>query len=181
MAFSARTAVAPRGGTQPLLEKKMKGLERTFPILLGILALLVALASTALSQTTTGTVSMSATVSKFVELNSGGAITLTGNSGGGITTNGTVLNERGKRILEQLNVGIILSVDSINQETYSKIRLGANFDRVMEHLRYFQKITKEKNTYLSIAACPMTMNWQDIPELLSFCNKEEISLHYNFL
>ncbi|MFT3744182.1 MAG: hypothetical protein QM785_07800 [Pyrinomonadaceae bacterium] len=68
----------------------MKGFERAFPVLLGIFAILVALASTALSQSTTGTVSMSATVSKFVELNSGGAITLTGNSGGGITTNGTV-------------------------------------------------------------------------------------------
>ena len=42
------------------------------------------------AQTTTGTVSMSATVSKFVEINSGGAVTLTGNLGGGVTTDGTV-------------------------------------------------------------------------------------------
>ena len=39
-------------------------------------------------QATSGTVSMSATVSKFVELSSGGAVTLTGNSGGGVTTDG---------------------------------------------------------------------------------------------
>jgi len=39
-------------------------------------------------QSTTGTVTMSATVSKFVEINSGGAVTLTGNSGGGVTTDG---------------------------------------------------------------------------------------------
>ncbi len=44
------------------------------------------------AQSTTGTVNMSGTVSKFVEINSGGAVTLTGNSGGGITTNGTVNN-----------------------------------------------------------------------------------------
>ena len=37
---------------------------------------------------TSGTVTMSGTVSKFVELNSGGAVTLAGNSGGGITTDG---------------------------------------------------------------------------------------------
>ncbi|HEX8140583.1 MAG TPA: hypothetical protein VF544_23655 [Pyrinomonadaceae bacterium] len=42
--------------------------------------------------TTSGTVSMSGTVSKFVELNSGGSVTLTGNSGGGVTTDGTVDN-----------------------------------------------------------------------------------------
>ncbi|CAN5578226.1 hypothetical protein BH10ACI2_BH10ACI2_23190 [soil metagenome] len=44
------------------------------------------------AQTTTGTVSMSATVSKFVEINSGGAVTLSGNSGGGVTTDGTANN-----------------------------------------------------------------------------------------
>ena len=44
------------------------------------------------AQSTTGTVNMSGTVSKFVEINSGGAVTLTGNSGGGITTNGTANN-----------------------------------------------------------------------------------------
>src|SRR5215470_4813312 len=53
--------------------------------------LLIVAAVTCLGQSTTGTVSMSATVSKFVEINSGGAVTLTGNSGGGVTTDG-VLN-----------------------------------------------------------------------------------------
>jgi hypothetical protein len=55
-------------------------------------ALLVSSAAAALAQTTTGTVSISATVSKFVEINSGGAITLSGNSGGGVTTDGVVNN-----------------------------------------------------------------------------------------
>ena len=50
--------------------------------------MLVVTAVTCLGQSTTGTVSMSATVSKFVEINSGGAVTLTGNSGGGVTTDG---------------------------------------------------------------------------------------------
>lgn len=43
---------------------------------------------TCFGQSTTGTISVSATVSKFVEINSGGAVTLTGNSGGGVTTDG---------------------------------------------------------------------------------------------
>jgi hypothetical protein len=44
------------------------------------------------AQSTTGTVTMSATVSKFVEINSGGAVSLTGNSGGGVTTDGVINN-----------------------------------------------------------------------------------------
>lgn len=47
-------------------------------------------AITCFGQSTTGTVSLSATVSKFVEITSGGGVTLTGNSGGGITTNGVI-------------------------------------------------------------------------------------------
>src|SRR5215216_5982844 len=54
--------------------------------------LLVVSAVACFGQSTTGTVSMSATVSKFVEINSGGAVTLSGNSGGGITTDGVANN-----------------------------------------------------------------------------------------
>ncbi len=70
----------------------MKEIDKTFSLLITAIAILVALASTALAQSTTGTASMSATVSKFVEINSGGGVTLAGNSGGGITTNGIANN-----------------------------------------------------------------------------------------
>lgn len=52
--------------------------------------LVVIFSAPGIAQSTTGTVNMSATVSKFVEINSGGPVTLSGNSGGGITTNGTL-------------------------------------------------------------------------------------------
>ena len=59
---------------------------------LGLATLLFVAAIVSVGQTTTGTVSMSATVSKFVEINSGGAVTLSGNSGGGVTTDGVANN-----------------------------------------------------------------------------------------
>lgn len=96
-----------------------------------------------------------------------------------ITTNGTILNQRAKNILEQLKVGIILSLDSLNPEVYSKIRAGASYERVMQHLFYFKELTKKHNTNFTIAACPMVSNWQELPDLLSFTNKHEILLHFN--
>lgn len=96
-----------------------------------------------------------------------------------ITTNATILNNRTKQLLEKLNVGIILSIDSLNKATYEKIRTGASFERVMDTLFYFKNLTDKKNTYLSIAACPMIDNWQDLPQLLSFCNHHNIYLHFN--
>lgn len=55
--------------------------------------LLVLTATVAQAQVNTGgTVTISGTVSKFVELNSGGAVTLAGNTGGGVTTDGVADN-----------------------------------------------------------------------------------------
>ena len=56
----------------------------------GAMALLLVASMVSYAQQTTGSVTMNATVSNFVELNSGGAVTLTGNLGGSIITDGTV-------------------------------------------------------------------------------------------
>jgi hypothetical protein len=61
---------------------------KTIANLILLAMLLVVSAVSCLGQSTTGSVTMSATVSKFVEINSGGSVTLTGNSGGGVTTDG---------------------------------------------------------------------------------------------
>ena len=63
---------------------------KRFITAVGISALLAMTAAVASAQQTTGSVNMSAAVSNYVELNSGGAVTLSGNSGGSVTTDGTV-------------------------------------------------------------------------------------------
>lgn len=96
-----------------------------------------------------------------------------------ITTNGTFLNARIKKLLEGLKAGIIVSIDSVVPETYRTIRVGGNYDKVMENLEYFREYTKRKRTFLSIAACPMTNNWREMPALLDFCLDKNIALHMN--
>jgi hypothetical protein len=56
----------------------------TFAVVLLVLTATV----TSAQVSTSGTVSVGGTVSKFVELHSGGAVTLAGNSGGGVMTDG---------------------------------------------------------------------------------------------
>lgn len=98
-----------------------------------------------------------------------------------ITTNGTILNNRGKRILEKLNVAIILSIDSLDKETYEGIRVNAKYDRMMENLAFFKALVREKGTYLTFAVCPIISNWQTMPEMLRVANKEGINLHFNIV
>lgn len=89
--------------------------------------LLLAFAATAFAQaTTTGTVNMSGTVSKFVEINSGGAITLTGNSGGGVTTDGVA----NTALAAQINLGELGPSNTNSFVTASvplKLRSNANY------------------------------------------------------
>lgn len=96
-----------------------------------------------------------------------------------ITTNGTLLTQRVKDLLEGLNAGIIISVDSIREETYKKIRVNGSFQKVMENIDYLTEYTKRKKTFISIAACPITYNWKELPELLQFCLSRNITLYFN--
>lgn len=96
-----------------------------------------------------------------------------------ITTNGTFLNNRVKDLLEGLKAGIIMSVDSVNEETYKKIRINGNFKKVMDNMVYLLEYTKRKRTFMSMAACPIIYNWQELPEMLSFCLERNIALYFN--
>lgn len=96
-----------------------------------------------------------------------------------ITTNGTFLNNRIKDLLEGLNAGIILSIDSINKETYDKIRVNGNFSKVMENLAYFSDYAIRKKSFISIAACPIIHNWHEMPQMLDFCIDRKIALYFN--
>jgi MoaA/NifB/PqqE/SkfB family radical SAM enzyme len=96
-----------------------------------------------------------------------------------ITTSATVLGGRAKNLLESLRCGIVISIDSIVKETYEHIRTNARYERVMENVEYFHKYTKEKKTWMSFAVCPMTINWNEIPDMVTHCNKEDIYMFFN--
>lgn len=96
-----------------------------------------------------------------------------------ITTNATVLSGRAKELLENLRCGIVISIDSIVKETYERIRVNARYDKVLENIEYFRKYTKAKRTWMSFAVCPMTINWREIPDMVKYCNKEDIYLFFN--
>ncbi|HBX50790.1 MAG: hypothetical protein A2275_13865 [Bacteroidetes bacterium RIFOXYA12_FULL_35_11] len=96
-----------------------------------------------------------------------------------IQTNGTILNDEIKTLLEKGKYHIGISLDSLNKDNYEKIRKGANFDKVMQNLHFFNSYCKLNNTVFSIACCPMQQNWKELPDIISFCNKYNIALLFN--
>lgn len=96
-----------------------------------------------------------------------------------ITTNGTVFNNKVKKIMSSLRAGLVISLDSVDPEEFESIRIGAKFERVMANFNEFLELTRANNTYLSIAACAMSNNWKGIPNLVRFANDKNVPLHFN--
>ena len=96
-----------------------------------------------------------------------------------ITTNGTVYTEKVRRVLEKLNCAVIVSLDSVNKETYESIRKNALLKRTLSNLESFSAINRRKDKGLNLAVCPMTSNYREIPELVSFANQRGMRVFFN--
>jgi MoaA/NifB/PqqE/SkfB family radical SAM enzyme len=96
-----------------------------------------------------------------------------------ILTNGTILNDRLKAILERINCWIHVSIDSIFPETYESIRRGARHAEVMEHCDYYIELMRKRGLRVIFRFCPMRQNWREIPETVKFCNDRGVMLMYN--
>lgn len=96
-----------------------------------------------------------------------------------ILTNGTMLDDRIRNILENLNCWMHMSIDSVHKRTYEMIRRGASFDRVMEHADYYRELMQQRGLPFYWRYCPMRVNWREIPDAVQHCNEKGIYLTYN--
>jgi hypothetical protein len=74
---------------------------------------------------------------------------------------------------------IVISIDSLIASSYEHIRQNANFEKVWENVSYFRSFTNTYEKDLSFAVCPMTLNWQEVPDILQYCNENNIGLYLN--
>ncbi|MFH2096050.1 MAG: radical SAM protein, partial [Bacteroidota bacterium] len=103
---------------------------------------------------------------QLMEINPGAKIS--------VLTNGTILNDRIRELLVKGNFHISVSIDSLQKETYEKIRVNADFEKVMENMAFFMEDAKQNERPFCINVCPMPYNWQDIPGLFNFANQKNI-------
>ncbi len=96
-----------------------------------------------------------------------------------ISTNGTILNDRIKNLLEKGHFDISVSIDSIKKETYELIRKNAGFDETFTNLLYFQDYCERKKTHFSIWVCPLTINRFEIPDIFDYFNRQNVPVYIN--
>lgn len=96
-----------------------------------------------------------------------------------VQTNGSVLNNHIKQLLEKGNFSISISIDSVQKETYERIRKGATFEEVMNNIDYFIDLCRRKNRFIGIACCYIQQNWRELPAFIQFFNRRQIPVTFN--
>jgi MoaA/NifB/PqqE/SkfB family radical SAM enzyme len=97
----------------------------------------------------------------------------------GVQTNGTILNDTVRSLLNRGNFQVGVSLDSLQKDTYESIRKNASYDDVMQNIRYFTEYSKNKNIPMHITVCPMRINWKELPALVEFCNVLNVFIRFN--
>jgi MoaA/NifB/PqqE/SkfB family radical SAM enzyme len=94
-----------------------------------------------------------------------------------IQTNGTVLNNAVKKIMESRNVEISISIDSLQKETYERIRRNSSYECMMNNLEYFSKRAKDNQQLININFRIMNNNWREVPDIIDFCDRNNFTLN----
>lgn len=93
-----------------------------------------------------------------------------------ITTNGSIYNPKIENYLNNFpNARIVVSLDSLEEDTYQFIRRRGNFKSVMENIKRFKDLGKMGG----IAFCPMIQNIHELPNIIQYCIDNGYDLSIN--
>ncbi|OQA00306.1 MAG: Cyclic pyranopterin monophosphate synthase [Bacteroidetes bacterium ADurb.Bin408] len=98
-----------------------------------------------------------------------------------IQTNGTILNDRIKELLDKGRFNINISIDSIKKEPFEDIRKGASFEKVLENVNYFQKYSVLHRRHLGIIPTPCRHNWKELPDITNWAGTLGAKVYFNTL
>ena len=87
-----------------------------------------------------------------------------------VTTNGTVLNARVERVLDNLPVGISVSLDGVTKATIESIRVGARYDALQRNLSRFRDYSRARKTSFGLTFCLMRQNWHELGDFCLFAD-----------
>lgn len=96
-----------------------------------------------------------------------------------VTTNGTQWSPRIERILDRLDVNVVVSLDGVHQDTYESIRVGSSFESVVTNIDRFVAYTAERGTGFSLSHCLMTANWREFDDFLDFAEERGSEVYVN--
>jgi MoaA/NifB/PqqE/SkfB family radical SAM enzyme len=97
-----------------------------------------------------------------------------------IVTNGLLLTGKIVNLLLDVLTEITFSIDSVNKETYEKIRVGASFEKLLENIDMFNNLNKERNckVFTRLTMVVMRSNYKEIENIIKFASEHQFKEVY---
>ena len=96
-----------------------------------------------------------------------------------VATNGTVINKRVRHIMENNNLHLNISIDSLIPERYEEIRINGKFNKLIKNTEIFAEYCTKNNRELAIMVNPMRNNWDEMDNYVKFTEKLNANLWFN--
>jgi radical SAM protein with 4Fe4S-binding SPASM domain len=91
-----------------------------------------------------------------------------------INSNGTLLNEKIIDNICKSDIGEMgISIDSPNKERYEKIRIGANYDKLLKNIKALSSELKKRNRHTILTMTPIIFkeNIDELPDFIRLAKK----------
>lgn len=97
-----------------------------------------------------------------------------------IVTNGLLLTEKIINLLLDVLTEITFSIDSVNEDTYEKIRSGAKFKNLLENIKLFNKLNEKRNykVFTRLNMVVMRSNYREIENVIKFASQHKFKEVY---
>ncbi len=89
-----------------------------------------------------------------------------------VITNATQWTPRVQRVLEQVPMAFVISLDGITPSTYEEIRKGADLDRVLENVDRYAAVARANGRPVSVNHCLMPQNVHEFPQFLNWAESK---------
>ena len=96
-----------------------------------------------------------------------------------IATNGIVINKRVRHIMNNNNLHLNISIDSLIPKRYEEIRINGKFNKLIKNTKIFAEYCNKNNRELSIMVNPMRNNWEEMVNFVEFTNTLNANLWFN--
>ncbi len=93
-------------------------------------------------------------------------------------SNGTIINPKVIDLLQKLDFNLIVSLDALDENLAAEIRCGSNLQLVLHNIEQYRKYSGNR---VSISHTPMTINWQETPKIVDFCNSMGARLNLSYV
>jgi len=97
----------------------------------------------------------------------------------GVSTNGSVLNDAVRRMLDRVDVRMFLSFESLRPDRYESIRVGSDFGVLMSNIDHFIDHFAGGRGWLIVNTNPMRMNWDEMADLARWCTHRGVGFALN--